>query len=196
MEVFRLSDAGSAIYEPLLCAARALCREYYKSLIAQGVPIDDFQAFSKEIDSLPSDFIPPRGGLWLALHPANETGGPAPSSTAASADAYAESYIVHLGCRGAYRVVGIVALRDLGGGRGEVKRLYVREQSRRLGAATALSGELERFAKACGYTEVVLDTLARLKAANALYARLNFQLCEDYNGNPMSDAIFMKKLLL
>lgn len=189
MEIFSLSAAGSAIYEPLLSAARALCREYYALLLAKGVPIDDFQSFSKEIDALPSDFVPPRGGLWLALYPAN---GEQPAAAQAQGDAH----IVHLGCRGAFRVIGLVALRDLGGGRGEVKRLYVREQSRRLGAGTALSAELERFARSSGYyTEIVLDTLTRLDAANGLYARLHFERCEAYNSNPMSDAVFMRKLL-
>ena len=170
-EIFALSAAGSAVRPALLAAARALMLEYRDTLLAAGVPIDDMQGFADEIAALPADFVPEaRGGLWLALLPAPDAYG--------SADRHR---IVHLGCRGAFRVVGCVGLRDLGGGRCEMKRLYVQPQWRRLGAARALCDTLEAAARGLGYAELLLDSVARFAGALALYTRLGFAPCERYN---------------
>lgn len=186
IEIFALSDAGSAIRGHLLDEARALCGEHRDALVAAGVPIDAFQSFSAEIAALPADFVPPRGGLWLALLPTH----------LATLDASALAPpAVHLGCRGAFYVIGIVALREHGNGRAEIKRLFVRAAFRRLGAATALSAELERAARTIGYSELVLDSLDRLSGTRALYTRLGFETTGDYNGNPMEDVFFMRKAL-
>ncbi len=179
LEIFSLADAGSSARELLLASARALCCEYRDALLAHGVPIDTFQNFSDEIATLPSDFIPPRGGLWLALE----------STSAASPDA------IHLGCRGAFTAVGLVALRDVGCGRGEIKRLFVRPAARRGGAASALSAALEAAARAQGFSALVLDSLERLPGARQLYERLGFSACGAYNANPMPDALWMTKRL-
>ena len=170
-EVLSLASAGSAIRPPLLAAARELMLEYRDALLVAGVPIDDMQGFRAEIEALPGAFVPEqRGGLWLAVLPAPDAYG--------SPD---QRCVVHLGCRGAFRVVGCVALRDLGGGRGEVKRLYVCPRARRLGVARALSAELEAAARAHGFREVVLDSVARLEGAVALYTGLGFATTGAYN---------------
>jgi GNAT superfamily N-acetyltransferase len=167
---------------PLLACLRQLCLEYRDALLAAAVPIDEFQGFSSEIDALPGSYVAAqRGGIWLALLPA-------PSQVPGDLS-------VHLGCRGAFDVVGCVALRDLGAGRGEIKRLYVRPAHRGLGAALALSAAVEAFAVQQQYRELLLDSLQRLPHALALYERLGFSLCQRYNTNPMPDVVFMSKRL-
>lgn len=160
--------------------------EYRDALLAAGVPIDDMQGFKAEIEALPGAFVPSaRGGLWVALLPALDAYG--------SAD---QLGIVHLGCRGAFRVVGCVGLRDLSGGRGEVKRLFVQPAWRRLGAARALSDALEAAARALGYAELVLDSVGRFGGALAFYAQLGYVPCERYNApSPCEDAVYRRKVL-
>lgn len=178
VEVICLSDVGAALQAPLLAAARALCTEYLAVLEGLGVPIDSYQNFRAEIAALPAGYAPPRGGVWLAL-------APAPPSPAAPAG------VVHLGCRGAYVPVGYVGLRDLGGGRGEVKRLYVQPAARRAGAGRALSAALEAAARAQGFRELVLDSLGRLAHARPLYEALGFEACEPYNYSPLGDVYYV-----
>jgi GNAT superfamily N-acetyltransferase len=126
------------------------------------------------------------------------------------------TYVVHR--RLLVRCVGCIALKDLGEGVGEVKRLFVREEARRLGVASALSRALERVAgggrdestgggrataetgpaspsssSSFGYSSLVLDTLHRLKGALPLYERLGFVQCDAYVHNPMHDVVFLRK---
>lgn len=181
-EVFALADAGSAIRPSLLAALKQLMLEYRDTLIASGVPIDDMQGFSAEIDALPGKYVPEhRGGLFLALLPARDV-------------AEGESCVVHLGCRGAFRVIGCVGLRDLGATGGEVKRLYIQPAYRRLGAARALNAALEAAARGLGYTRLVLDSVARFRNAVALYKSLDYAPCERYNApSPCEDAVYFSK---
>jgi len=181
-EVLCLSSLSpeSAVRAAMCAAARGLCLEYRDALVASAVPIDDFQHFTAEIANFPAGFA----GAWLALLPAN-----APSALTTDAP------VVHLGCRGAFAAVGVVALRDLGGGRAELKRLFVRPPARRLGAAAALTAAAAAAARAAGARELVLDTLGRLETSR-LYERLGFAPIAPYNDNPMPDALFYGKTTL
>ena len=92
--------------------------------------------------------------------------------------------------------VGCVALKDLGGGVGEVKRLFVLPAARRRGVAEALCGAVEAAARdEFGYSSLVLDTLVRLPGALQLYAKLGYALCDAYNANPLEDVRFLRKAL-
>lgn len=73
------------------------------------------------------------------------------------------------------RIVGTVALRPLGGGMAEMKRLYVTPEARGMGAGRALAEAALGRARAAGHARVVLDTVgASMATAEALYRRMGF----------------------
>jgi len=86
---------------------------------------------------------------------------------------------------------GCAAFRPLDGPCCELKRFYVDPQYRRHGLASQLLSQILNGARAAGYTEARLDTLDRLKAALAFYARHGFQEIPAYYENPMPDVIYM-----
>lgn len=71
-------------------------------------------------------------------------------------------------------VAGCVALRPYDRATGEMKRLYVREAYRGTGLARCLVDAVIQRARAAGYLELRLDTLAAMTAAQALYRRMGF----------------------
>jgi len=46
-------------------------------------------------------------------------------------------------------------------------------------------------ARAIGYRELVLDTLAWMTAARALYAELGFRACAPYRDSPLAGTVYM-----
>lgn len=92
------------------------------------------------------------------------------------------------------KAVACVAMKQHDGeNAGELKRLYVMPEYRGRGYARALSERILSDARDCGYDAVYLDTLPALKAAQALYADMGFELCPPYNDDPMGYSIFMRK---
>lgn len=91
--------------------------------------------------------------------------------------------------------LGMVAYHKHSPQRCEMKRLYVRPESRGLRLGERLIKEILKHAKAAGFSEVVLDTITPLQAAIHLYTRAGFQECEPYYHNPMDDVVYMKKKL-
>lgn len=89
--------------------------------------------------------------------------------------------------------VGCVGLRRHNDRTGEVKRLYVRPESRGLGAGRALMTILEERARHLGYTSLILDTMPTMVAAIGLYQSLGFALI--HNPEPGAHALFMTKSL-
>ena len=77
----------------------------------------------------------------------------------------------------------------------EMKRLYVRQQYRKLGIADSLIVILLDEARSRGYKKMVLDTLARLGPAINLYAKFGFRNTVPYYDNPLKDVVFMEKML-
>jgi len=90
--------------------------------------------------------------------------------------------------------VGCGGIRMIGPGRAEVKHLYVRPSTRGTGLGRALLEELERRASVLGATEVVLDTNARLEAAQGLYLSAGYVEVDPYNDNPNATHWFRKAL--
>jgi len=88
-------------------------------------------------------------------------------------------------------VAGCIALRPLGADVGEVKRLYVRPLARGTGLGRRLVNTVIDGARAIGYRELKLDTLARMAEARALYVELGFRECAAYYHNPIPGAVYM-----
>ena len=93
------------------------------------------------------------------------------------------------------KIIGCVAYHKHNSERCEMKRLFVRENYREHHAEKKLVEEILKFAKADGFKEIVLDTITPLKSAIALYKKFGFVETEPYYSNPMSDVIYMKKIL-
>ena len=83
---------------------------------------------------------------------------------------------------------GCVALRDLGGGRCEMKRLYVRAAFRGAGLAGRLVERVIDRARTLGYREMYLDTLPEMRAARVMYEMLGFRACMPYLAEPTPGA--------
>jgi GNAT superfamily N-acetyltransferase len=75
-------------------------------------------------------------------------------------------------------VVGSVALRDLGDGAVELKRMYLRPSERGRGLGKQLLATALDWARAHGKQAVRLDTSERMVAARGLYEANGFRLVE------------------
>ena len=87
------------------------------------------------------------------------------------------------------RPVGCGAVRCIGEGAAEVKRMYVRPDARSRGLGRALLGELESIARELGAERLVLETGGRQDEAMALYRGAGFAPIERfgrYSGSPLS----------
>ncbi len=90
--------------------------------------------------------------------------------------------------------IGCGGIRMLSPVRAEVKHLWVRPEARGTGLGRALLEELERRASVLGASEVVLDTNARLEAAQGLYRSSGYEEVAPYNDNPNATHWFRKLL--
>jgi GNAT superfamily N-acetyltransferase len=147
-------------------SARALFVEY-----AQWLGVDlCFQGFDAELASLPGAYARPRGRLLLAGPPG-----------------------------GAFGCIALRPLDSVAGEShpdiGEVKRLYVRPTARREGLGRRLAERMLAEARAIGYVELKLDTLAWMTGARALYGALGFRACAPYYDNPLPDVVYMSLAL-
>lgn len=91
---------------------------------------------------------------------------------------------------------GCVALRDLGGGACEMKRLYVAPAYRSRGVGRILVEAVLRRAERLGHRRMVLDTLPEMAGAIALYRRLGFVATGRYHDGAVGRAIFLEKRLV
>ncbi|MEK6797466.1 MAG: GNAT family N-acetyltransferase [Planctomycetota bacterium] len=176
----QLIEAYGAEHVPVV---RRLFIEYAQSL---GFSLC-FQGFDREVAELPGAYAPPAGRLFLARR---QLAGPAPTEAPAS------SPVARAGSHPAARpgpsevahsgdFIGCIALRKIGEGVCEMKRLYVRPQARGHGVGQFLVERLLREARAIGYAKILLDTLDRMQTAIAIYRSFGFKECAPYSYHPV-----------
>ena len=90
------------------------------------------------------------------------------------------------------QAVGCVAMRKLGDGICEMKRLYVQPGHRGKGLGRKLAEAIIQEARGTGYQTIRLDSLTSLKEAAGLYRSLGFIEISPYRYNPLPDAVFME----
>ena len=90
------------------------------------------------------------------------------------------------------RTAGCVALRDLGGGICEMKRLFLRPGFRGNGLGRECAERIVRTARELGYRAMRLDTLPAMRSAIALYRSMGFAEIAPYTENPCEGALFME----
>ena len=81
-------------------------------------------------------------------------------------------------------VLGAIALKPLEPQVGEIKRLFVRPQARKIGVGKALVAAILKTAMERGYGEIKLDTLPDMQAAIALYKSFGFAAIPPYGSHP------------
>ena len=86
---------------------------------------------------------------------------------------------------------GCVALRRIGEGICEMKRLFVRPRHHGTGLGRRLATAVVEEARRAGYRTMKLDTMPSMAAAMSLYESLGFRDTEGYTYNPVAGARFM-----
>ena len=90
------------------------------------------------------------------------------------------------------QIAGCIALRDLGNGICEMKRLFLRPGFRGNGLGRKCAEQIIRTAREMGYVAMRLDTLPIMRAAIDLYRSMGFYEIGDYADNPVEGALCME----
>lgn len=94
------------------------------------------------------------------------------------------------------QTAGCIALRKLGDGVCEMKRLYVRPEHRGRGIGVMLVERLISEARSMRYQRMRLDTIeSAMNDAVVLYRRIGFREIAPYSSVPIETALWMELLL-
>ena len=85
--------------------------------------------------------------------------------------------------------VGCGALREIGEGRAEMKRVYLRPEARGLKMGRALVSALIERAREQGCHTLLLDTLPSMQSAIAMYESLGFEQVASYSKDNPPEAL-------
>ena len=95
----------------------------------------------------------------------------------------------------AQEALGCLALHELAPETAELKRMYVRPESRGRGVARRLTEHAIAVATARGYSRLRLGTLPTMSAAQQLYTRLGFRRVPPYRPVEFGETWFYERLL-
>ena len=98
-------------------------------------------------------------------------------------------------CKIGDEYMGCVGIRLFSEEVAEMKRLYVKESTRKLGIGSRLVMEAERSAKDKGYKEIKLDTLNTMTTAVELYKKNGYKETGSYYHNPLTGVVYFSKRL-
>ena len=87
--------------------------------------------------------------------------------------------------------VACIALRRLDASSGEIKRLYVRPETRGRRTGRRLVEQVIAAAREIGYRRLVLDTLPQMTEAQALYRSFGFREIPGYYANPLHGVVYL-----
>jgi putative acetyltransferase len=149
--------------EAALHAVRALFKEYAESLDVDLC----FQNFEQELQSLPGEYLAPRGALLIA-RVGNDWAGCCALRPLDASD-YSNA------C--------------------EMKRLYVKPKFRGCGVGRRLAEAILDAARLADYDCILLDTLDDMESARALYVDLGFESIPPYYFNPIEGAHYLRAQL-
>jgi GNAT superfamily N-acetyltransferase len=93
------------------------------------------------------------------------------------------------------QALGCLALHELAPDTAELKRMYVRPESRGRGVARRLTERAIAFATSRGYARLRLGTLPDMHAAQQLYASLGFQRVPAYRSVEFGETWFYERTL-
>ena len=77
------------------------------------------------------------------------------------------------------RVIGTVAVKDMGNGRAKLKRMFVLDEHQGTGVGQALLDHALTFTRENGYKEVILNTHKLMKRAHRFYEKNGFERIGD-----------------
>ena len=108
---------------------------------------------------------------------------------------YESPGFVFIGRNDLGEAVGCIAMRQLDGAVGELRRLFVQPAGRATGLGRRLAIAVVQQARSQGLARLVLNTLPTMTAAIALYESMGFVTSAAYEADPTEGVLFFELML-